>query len=128
MDNLSPAAAYLTVGIGGAAGSMARFAVAQAFLKFKPDNPFLAVAVVNLVGSLLIGLVAGHYAQKNAVEYLLLVVGFLGGFTTFSSFSLDLFAMIQRHLYAQAALFAASQVVLGIGGAALGFAVTSRPG
>lgn len=127
MDNLSPAATYLTVAIGGAAGSMARFAVAQAFLKFKPDNPFLAVATVNLVGSLLIGLVAGHFVHKNAVEYLLLVVGFLGGFTTFSSFSLDLLAMIQRHLYAQAVLFAVGQVVLGIGGAALGFAITSRP-
>lgn len=127
MNDLSPPTAYLAVGVGGAAGSMVRFAIAQALLKVKPENPYLAVAAVNIAGSLLIGLLAGHYAQKNALQYLLLVVGFLGGFTTFSSYSLDLLAMLQRHLYSQAALFAFGQVALGLGATYIGFSLTSRP-
>lgn len=105
---------------------MLRYGVAQFFLKAKPDNPFIAVATVNIVGSLLIGLLAGYFTEKNATLYLLLVVGFLGGFTTFSSYSLDLLAMLERQLYSQALIFALGQVLLGLAAAALGFAITTK--
>jgi fluoride exporter len=121
-----PAIAYLYVGLGGATGSMVRFAVAQYLNKIKPDNPFLAVATVNVTGSLLIGILAGHFTNKDHILYFLLVVGFLGGFTTFSSYSLDLLAMLQRQLYSQAALFAVGQVVLGVAAAGIGFAISTK--
>ncbi|MFM9874425.1 MAG: fluoride efflux transporter CrcB [Fimbriimonadaceae bacterium] len=126
MTDPKPIIAYLYVGLGGAAGSVVRFAVAQYLNKVKPENPFLAVASVNIIGSLLIGLFAGHFTSKDNALYFLLVVGFLGGFTTFSSYSLDLLAMLQRQLYGQAALFALAQVILGVGAAAAGFAITTK--
>jgi len=105
---------------------MLRFAIAQYLNKIKPEEPFLAVATVNIIGSLIIGVLAAYFNSKDHILYLLLVVGVLGGFTTFSSYSLDLLAMLQRQLYGQAALFAFGQVVLGVAAAATGFAVTSK--
>lgn len=127
MHDPKPAIAYLYVGLGGAAGSMIRFAIAQYLNRLKPESPFLSVAIVNISGSLLIGLLAGHFTNKDHFLYLLLAIGFLGGFTTFSSFTLDLIAMLQRQLYSQAALFAIGQVILGLIAAAIGFAITSKP-
>lgn len=105
---------------------MLRFAIAQYLNKIKPEEPFLAVATVNIIGSLIIGVLAACFNSKDHILYLLLVVGVLGGFTTFSSYSLDLLAMLQRQLYGQAALFALGQVICGVAAAATGFAITTK--
>lgn len=83
---------------GGALGSAARFLVGRATLAgFGPNFPY-GTLTVNLVGGLAMGVLAGVLARHANGEAwrLLLGVGVLGGFTTFSSFSLDTIALIER--------------------------------
>ncbi len=85
--------------LGGALGSGARYLTGRATLSlFGPDYPYGTLAV-NLIGGLLMGALVGVLARaSNGGEAwrLLLGVGLLGGFTTFSSFSLDAVTMIER--------------------------------
>ena len=85
--------------LGGAFGSGARYLTGRATLSlFGPDYPYGTLAV-NLIGGLLMGALVGVLARSaNGGETwrLLLGVGVLGGFTTFSSFSLDAVTMIER--------------------------------
>ena len=89
----------LLVMIGGALGSGARFLTGRAMLAlFGPFFPFGTLAV-NLIGGLLMGMLTGILARAGVAGEpwrLFLAIGVLGGFTTFSSFSLDVVAMIQR--------------------------------
>jgi CrcB protein len=89
----------LYVMLGGAFGSGARYLTGRATLSlFGPDFPYGTLAV-NLIGGLLMGALVGVLARaSNGGETwrLLLGVGVLGGFTTFSSFSLDAVTMIER--------------------------------
>ncbi len=88
----------LYVMVGGAVGSGARYLTGRAMLSLLgPDYPFGTLAV-NLIGGLLMGVLVGVLARTTASETwrLLLGVGVLGGFTTFSAFSLDVVTMIER--------------------------------
>ncbi len=88
----------LYVMVGGAVGSGARYLTGRAMLSLLgPDYPFGTLAV-NLIGGLLMGVLVGVLARNTASETwrLLLGVGVLGGFTTFSAFSLDVVTMIER--------------------------------
>jgi CrcB protein len=88
----------LYVMVGGAVGSGARYLAGSATTALLgPDYPFGTLAV-NIVGGLLMGLLVGVLARNSASEHwrLLLAVGVLGGFTTFSAFSLEVVTMIER--------------------------------
>ena len=88
----------LYVMVGGAVGSGARYLTGRAMLSLLgPDYPFGTLAV-NLIGGLLMGVLVGVLARNTASETwrLLLGVGVLGGFTTFTAFSLDVVTMIER--------------------------------
>ena len=88
----------LYVMVGGAVGSGARYLTGRAMLSLLgADYPFGTLAV-NLIGGLLMGVLVGVLARTTASETwrLLLGVGVLGGFTTFSAFSLDVVTMIER--------------------------------
>jgi CrcB protein len=88
----------LYVMLGGAFGSGARYLTGRATSSlFGPDFPYGTLAV-NLIGGLLMGALVGALSRASNAETwrLLLGVGVLGGFTTFSSFSLDAVTMIER--------------------------------
>ena len=88
----------LYVMVGGAVGSGARYLAGRATTALLgPDYPFGTLAV-NIIGGLLMGVLVGVLARNSAAEAwrLLLAVGVLGGFTTFSSFSLEVVSMIDR--------------------------------
>lgn len=99
---------------GGAAGSGARYLTARAMSALiGPGYPWGTLAV-NLIGGLAMGVLIGALARapmpgENA--RLLIGVGLLGGFTTFSTFSLDAVTMIQRGDAGAAALYIAVSVV-----------------
>ena len=102
---------FLLVGLGGALGAMARYGVALA-LPAMPGGFPLATFLVNVFGSVAMGLLIGILAKftpehQNEIR-LFLAVGLFGGFTTFSSFSLDVISLIQR-----GALFTAMAYVFG---------------
>lgn len=107
--------AALAVAFGGAAGSVARYWVANAVYDWLGRDFPYGTLTVNVVGGLLMGflteLLVARYAV--AVEWrLLLLVGFLGGFTTFSTFSMDTWLLLHEGEFAKAALNALSSVVL----------------
>src|SRR5215218_1545284 len=101
--------AILLVGAGGALGSIARYLTGAWTLRaFGPGWPFGTFAV-NVLGGALIGLLAGFLAWRGEADQerwrLLLQVGVLGGFTTFSAFSLETAAMIERRAWIGALVY-----------------------
>jgi len=113
--------AFLLVGLGGAVGSMARYGVGR--LVGVTGFP-VATLVVNVVGSLLMGVLVGWLARTTPAwseeARLLLATGVLGGFTTFSTFSLDAITLIERGEVAQASAYIALSLLLSLGALVLG--------
>lgn len=108
----------LFVGLGGALGAMARYlAGAQITRALGPGYPY-GTLTINVVGGCLMGLLVGWLAQRGGADQerwrLLLGVGALGGFTTFSAFSLEVALMIERRAYATAFGYSLASVVLSI--------------
>jgi CrcB protein len=108
----------LLVGIGGFTGSIARYwlsGVAQAQLG--PVFPWGTLAV-NVLGCFAIGALAQLAELRGGISteaHALLVVGFLGGFTTFSAFGNDTLQLLRAHGSLLAASNVAAQIVLGLG-------------
>jgi len=99
--------------IGGAAGAGLRWEFGRlALARLGPGFPWGTLGV-NLVGGLLMGILAGATMGQGPDRplWLLLAVGLLGGFTTFSAFSLDLFAMLERGRFAATAAYALASVL-----------------
>lgn len=98
---------------GGALGSGARYLAGRATLAaFGPNYPW-GTLLVNLIGGFLMGVLVGTLARLSVSAEnwrLLLAVGVLGGFTTFSAFSLDVVTMMQRGDLLSAALYALASV------------------
>lgn len=122
--------ALLLVGLGGALGSIARYLTGALTLRtFGPNWPFGTFAV-NLAGGLVIGVLAGWLAHRGGAEQerirLFFQVGVLGGFTTFSAFSLETALMIERRQWDQAALYVAGSVVISVAAVFAGLALTRR--
>lgn len=97
---------FLYVALGGGAGAAARYGVGMLTLRWLgPGWPWGTLSV-NLAGGFLMGLLVGVLALKGGADQerwrLLLGVGALGGFTTFSSFSLEVANMIQRRAWLDA--------------------------
>ncbi len=100
--------------IGGAAGAGLRWEIGRLALAHSgPGFPWGTLGV-NLIGGLLMGILAGvmmgHVSDDRPI-WLLLAVGLLGGFTTFSAFSFDLFAMLERGRFGTAAAYALASVL-----------------
>jgi len=89
----------LYIAIGGAAGAMSRYGVGRAMSRFGVEFPW-GTLCVNLVGSFLIGLIAGvqmHVSDSPRMRLLMAlgITGFLGAFTTFSAFSLESVSLVR---------------------------------
>lgn len=104
---------FVLVMVGGATGSAARFLVGKLTLDwFGPNYPW-GTLLVNLIGGFLMGGLAGLLARSGGSEQtrLLVGVGLLGGFTTFSAFSLDAALMIERGQGIMAVIYALVSVI-----------------
>lgn len=105
------------VAMGGALGAVSRYGVGLAASRWMGATAWpWGTFAVNLIGGLLIGLVSGWIAFKGATNSesirLFAVVGVLGGFTTFSAFSLEVVQMLERREMAMAAGYALASVFL----------------
>jgi CrcB protein len=113
----------LAVALGGAIGSVARYLVSIGSGKlFGLDFPW-GTMIVNVTGSFLIGACAAIFVAKwqlSQAVRIFLTVGFCGGYTTFSTFSLDAFYLAERGALIPAAGYVAASVVLSIAALVLG--------
>lgn len=128
MNPLSFLTASAFVALGGGAGAWLRYAVGR--LVGPSDFPY-ATLTVNVLGSFAMGLLAGwlaRHGQGGESWRLLLGVGLLGGFTTFSAFSFELVLMIQRGTIGLAASYALLSVLGGVLGLIFGLYVMRAVG
>ncbi|MBV9570190.1 MAG: fluoride efflux transporter CrcB [Alphaproteobacteria bacterium] len=106
----------LAVALGGAIGSLARYFVASVVQQSTAQFPW-GIFVVNVSGGFLMGVIVELSALKLNVSpemRAFLTVGILGGYTTFSTFSLDSALLIQRGAYATVAAYVIGSTVLSI--------------
>lgn len=110
---------FIVVAIGAGIGGALRHGVNVAALRLLGSGFPYGTFTVNIVGSLIMGLLAGWFAHKADPGQgwrLFLTTGILGGFTTFSAFSLDTAVLVERGQLGLAALYALASVVLSVFG------------
>lgn len=119
---------FLLVAMGGAVGSVARYSLSLAAARVLPGAAWpWATLAVNVIGGLAMGLLAGWLALRSGANQdnirLFAAVGLLGGFTTFSAFSLDAALLWERGEAILAIAYVAGSVVLSIAALAGGLAI-----
>lgn len=116
---------FLWVGVGAMVGGMVRYGVSQGLSELWGRTLPYGTFVVNLSGSFLIGVVMAILIERVAdpVWRLLLVTGFLGGYTTFSSYSFELVTMLLSGRLGWAAAYLVASNVLGVAGCLAGTVV-----
>ncbi|HVM22299.1 MAG TPA: fluoride efflux transporter CrcB [Sphingomicrobium sp.] len=115
---------YLIVFLGAGLGGALRHGVNVAAARYAAFP--VGTMTVNVLGSFLMGLLAGYVMHHTGISQqtrLFLVTGVLGGFTTFSAFSLDAALLIERHQYGLAAGYVAGSVIAAISALFIGLAL-----
>ena len=109
------------VALGGAIGASARYLAGMAIFRVVGPGFPVAIISVNVLGSFLMGVFVVAAAQRGLAHLSpFVMVGLLGGFTTFSAFSLETVTLLERGQTGQAALYIALSVILSVGGLILG--------
>lgn len=122
---------YLIVFLGAGIGGALRHGVNLAAVRLFGYGFPLGTFIVNIAGSFLMGAFAGYFAFRPGIGQhmrLFLTTGLLGGFTTFSAFSLDAALLIERHAYATAAGYMAGSVAASVSALFFGLAVFRSAG
>ena len=108
---------YLSIALGGALGSMARYATGVYVGRWLGMAFPWGTLLINIVGSFLIGAFAESFALRwdsSPLTRVFLIVGVCGGYTTFSTFSLDIVTLINRGEALAAAAYIVASVALGV--------------
>ena len=114
---------YLIVFLGAGIGGAVRHGVSVGSARLIGLGFPTGTLIVNVVGSFFMGLLAGYFLARPGISQqvrLFLTTGILGGFTTFSAFSLDTALLMERHAYALAAGYVAGSVIASIAALFLG--------
>jgi fluoride exporter len=121
---------YLCVFLGGGAGCLTRYLVGRAILQRFPSGYFAwSTFCINVTGSFLIGFLMTLLVERLRVPHfwqLLLVTGFLGGYTTFSSFEYDGYLAVRSGQPLTALAYLAGSVIAGCGAVWLGVLIVGR--
>jgi len=117
--------------VGGGTGAVARYLVGIGWGRaIGPAQPWAATLIINVLGGLLMGVLISTLALRGGADQdrwrLLLGVGVLGGFTTFSTFSLEAVMMLQRRDYSTLAFYVIGSVAFSIAGVMAGLYLTRK--
>ncbi|SRR5690554_1129576 len=108
----------LYVGIGGGIGSIFRFIVSRLVIRYmSAEWTFAGTLAVNITGCFLIGILAGWmlaHQPDNQIFRLLFIVGFCGGYTTFSTFAFENLRLIETNQWGLFAFYTLTSVILGL--------------
>ena len=118
----------LLVGLGGFIGSVARFLVSKLNLSWHFFSIPMGTLTVNVLGSFIIGILVGISAKSDLISTdlrLFLMVGFCGGFTTFSSFSSENLMLLQNGQVVTMLIYTALSILLGFLAVYLGYIFTN---
>jgi CrcB protein len=116
------------IAIGGALGSVARYLLSTFVLRATGTLFPLGTFVVNVIGCLVFGAIAGAASQRVQLApalRLFLLTGILGGFTTFSSYAFESFTLVRDGQFLWASLNVAGQVIAGLAGMWAGYVITN---
>lgn len=105
------------IGIGGAIGSILRYTTGQYIAKQFPHAIPTGTLLVNVIGCLLIGFLIGFFDKQQLINMqwkLLLITGFCGGFTTFSTFAAENYNLLTNNQIPQALFYIGLSVILGL--------------
>ncbi|MBS7809146.1 fluoride efflux transporter CrcB [Variovorax sp. PCZ-1] len=117
---------YLLVFMGAGAGGVFRWMMTGVISRHvSPSLFWFGTLSVNVLGALLIGVFAALLARSDH-RYVLLVTGLLGGFTTFSAFSLEAVMLMRSQAYGHAVIYISASVLLCLIATTLGFWLTSK--
>ncbi len=105
---------YFLVGLGAALGGVVRVAVGGVLIQGPIYGIAIPIMLINILGCLIMGIAAAFLPILPDNLRLFIMPGFLGGFTTFSSFALEFGALYEKNLYLSATLYAGLSVFLGI--------------
>ena len=116
------------VAIGGALGASARYLTGLWATRQLPAGFPYGTLIVNIVGSLIMGILMGWLLTRDSSETakLFLATGFLGGFTTFSAFSLDAINLLERKAYMPFFLYVGGSIIIAILALAIGLWIGRR--
>ncbi len=120
---------YLLVFLGGGIGSTLRHVINMLCARTLGTGFPYSTFLINISGSLVMGLIAGYLAFKGEASQpwrLFLMTGVLGGYTTFSAFSLDTAVLYERGELGLAALYVLGSVILSIAGVFAGLAIVRQ--
>jgi fluoride exporter len=120
---------YLLVFVGGGLGATLRYLINVTCARTLGTGFPWGTFLINITGSTVMGLIAGYLALKGEASQpwrLFLMTGILGGYTTFSAYSLDAALLYERGELASAALYVVGSVVLSIAGLFAGLALVRQ--
>jgi CrcB protein len=116
----------LLIAIGGALGAVLRYSMVIGMDSFLTIKFPYGTLLVNILGSFIIGSIYAAFAQNTALETWvkpLLIIGILGGFTTFSSYSFELFTLIKENEIIKAISYMVLSNVMAVGATFMGYKV-----
>lgn len=121
--------AILLIALGGAVGSVSRYALGTLVQRSSHFAFPVGTLTVNVVGCILVGILAKAYVNSQVTPDIraMLIVGFCGGFTTFSAFSLEVVGLAQGGEWGRAAAYVGASLFLCLAGTAAGFGLMRTP-
>ena len=116
----------LLVFVGGGLGALSRFGVSN--LKILEHDKYYYTVAINISGCIVIGILWALFAHFDLSRkwVLFTITGFLGGYTTYSAFTLDAMQLVQNGRWGEALFYVAVTMIGGLGGCALGLFLTEK--
>ncbi len=112
--SFNPYIVTLLIAVGGGCGAVLRFWLGY-WVKLQSwgKDLFWGTLIINISGSILLGVVAGYFKERTSAGFLLLGTGFCGGYTTFSTFSLEVTEALKENRVLDAFLYVSASVIGG---------------